>query len=288
MSMARDSEAKFQAVFTHLGAVTAYARRRGSRDADGLAAEVMTIAWRRLADVPNDDPRPWLYATARNLLLQKLDAPRAIGPRRRSRRLVADALEPHGLDPELGEGTAHALELRSRGVVARCVGGPDAEPGSGSSGHQRGRVPRSSTARETPSSGAARRGGCERPPGLDGPTRRGGNMSNALDAPARSPREPRARGSDRRIRATSSPRSPRFRQEKSDRSLIGRRRARSRRRFRRRGRAGFHRIRRVELGLQRRGWSGRDQGGVSRRAARSSSFRPGNDLAVAAASSRIR
>ena len=29
----------------------------------------MAIAWRRLADVPGDDPRPWLIATARNLLL---------------------------------------------------------------------------------------------------------------------------------------------------------------------------------------------------------------------------
>src|SRR4051794_41555180 len=29
----------------------------------------MAIAWRRLADVPEDDPRPWLYATARNLVL---------------------------------------------------------------------------------------------------------------------------------------------------------------------------------------------------------------------------
>src|SRR5436189_5176285 len=62
------AEARFRSVFCHLGAVTAYARRRGSRDADGIAAEVMTIAWRRLADVPADDPRPWLYATARNLV----------------------------------------------------------------------------------------------------------------------------------------------------------------------------------------------------------------------------
>jgi RNA polymerase sigma-70 factor (ECF subfamily) len=29
----------------------------------------MTIAWRRLPDVPVDDPLPWLYATARNLVL---------------------------------------------------------------------------------------------------------------------------------------------------------------------------------------------------------------------------
>ena len=28
----------------------------------------MAVAWRRLADVPADDARPWLYATARNLL----------------------------------------------------------------------------------------------------------------------------------------------------------------------------------------------------------------------------
>jgi RNA polymerase sigma-70 factor (ECF subfamily) len=63
------AEARFRAVFSHLGAVTAYARRRGSRDADAVAAETMTVAWRRLADVPTDDPRPWLFATARNLLL---------------------------------------------------------------------------------------------------------------------------------------------------------------------------------------------------------------------------
>jgi RNA polymerase sigma-70 factor (ECF subfamily) len=63
------AEARFAGVFGHLGLITAYARRRGAHDPDELAAEVMTIAWRRLADVPSDDPRPWLIATARNLLL---------------------------------------------------------------------------------------------------------------------------------------------------------------------------------------------------------------------------
>jgi RNA polymerase sigma-70 factor (ECF subfamily) len=62
-------EARFAEVFTHLGLLTAYARRRGARDPDAIAAEAMTIAWRRLADVPRDDPRPWLIATARNLVL---------------------------------------------------------------------------------------------------------------------------------------------------------------------------------------------------------------------------
>src|SRR5436190_23336610 len=84
------AEARFRTVFAHLGAVTAYARRRGSIDADALAAEVMTIAWRRLADVPADDARPWLYATARNLLLAE---------RRRNAR--AAAVEPErGVEPE--------------------------------------------------------------------------------------------------------------------------------------------------------------------------------------------
>jgi RNA polymerase sigma factor (sigma-70 family) len=63
------AEERFRAVFSHPGAVTAYARRRGSSDADAIAAEAMAIAWRRLADVPRGDPLPWLYATARNLLL---------------------------------------------------------------------------------------------------------------------------------------------------------------------------------------------------------------------------
>jgi len=64
----RLAERRFREVFSHLGSVTAYARRRGSLDADAIAAETMTIAWRRLSVVPKDDPRPWLYATARNLV----------------------------------------------------------------------------------------------------------------------------------------------------------------------------------------------------------------------------
>lgn len=62
-------EARFAEIFTHLGLLTAYARRRGARAPDEIAAEAMAIAWRRLADVPRDDARPWLIATTRNLLL---------------------------------------------------------------------------------------------------------------------------------------------------------------------------------------------------------------------------
>jgi RNA polymerase sigma factor (sigma-70 family) len=87
-------ESTFRVVFSHLGAVTNYARRRGSTDADALAAEVMTIAWRRLQDVPTDDPRPWLYATARNLLLEE---------GRKRRRTATPEREPLAPAPELDE-----------------------------------------------------------------------------------------------------------------------------------------------------------------------------------------
>ena len=101
------AEERFREVFAHLGAVTAYARRRGSRDADGLAAEVMTIAWRRLPDVPRDDARPWLYATARNLLLAE----------RRHAHRTAPAVAPepsaeHELS-ELDPGLSRALQALS-------------------------------------------------------------------------------------------------------------------------------------------------------------------------------
>lgn len=62
-------ERRFAEVFAHLGFVIAYVRRRGGRDPEAIAAETMTIAWRRLADVPADDPRPWLLVTARNTML---------------------------------------------------------------------------------------------------------------------------------------------------------------------------------------------------------------------------
>lgn len=63
------AEQRFGQVFAHLGLIVAYARRRGARDAEATAAEAMTVAWRRLAEVPADDPRPWLIATTRNLLM---------------------------------------------------------------------------------------------------------------------------------------------------------------------------------------------------------------------------
>jgi len=65
-----DAELRFRALFLDAyPALRRYARHRGllGPDADDLVAEVLTIAWRRLDDVPRDDPVPWLFATARNV-----------------------------------------------------------------------------------------------------------------------------------------------------------------------------------------------------------------------------
>jgi RNA polymerase sigma-70 factor (ECF subfamily) len=65
-----NAETRFRALFdTAYPALRRYARARGLEpaDADDLVAEVLTIAWRRLDDVPADDPLPWLFATARNV-----------------------------------------------------------------------------------------------------------------------------------------------------------------------------------------------------------------------------
>jgi RNA polymerase sigma-70 factor (ECF subfamily) len=105
MNDRQSAEARFAGVFTHLGAITAYARRRGCPDADGVAAEVMTIAWRRLADVPQDDPLPWLYATARNLVMAdaRRRARAARGPAVHEVATAVPAPELNDIDPELWE-----------------------------------------------------------------------------------------------------------------------------------------------------------------------------------------
>src|SRR5262245_7908983 len=103
------AEERFRSVFSHLGAVTAYARRRGHPDAESAAAEVMTIAWRRLADVPLDDPRPWLFATARNVVLADLRRARTV-PAREEAAPETEILE---LDPEL-DAALRSLSYRDR------------------------------------------------------------------------------------------------------------------------------------------------------------------------------
>jgi RNA polymerase sigma-70 factor (ECF subfamily) len=97
MTTTRDEE-RFRGIFAHLGAVTAYAARRGSRDPEGVAAEVMTIAWRRLPVVPADDPLPWLYGTARNVVYSEARSRRRTAP---DEITTASAPEVRSLDADV-------------------------------------------------------------------------------------------------------------------------------------------------------------------------------------------
>lgn len=63
--------ARFDAIFTeHQRPVLAYAMRRTQAlaDAEDVAAETFTIAWRKIDSLPAAEPLPWLYAVARRVL----------------------------------------------------------------------------------------------------------------------------------------------------------------------------------------------------------------------------
>lgn len=65
-----DPETRFGGLFGLAYApLCRYARHRGltGADAEDLVAQTLEIAWRRLDEVPADEPLPWLYAVARNL-----------------------------------------------------------------------------------------------------------------------------------------------------------------------------------------------------------------------------
>ncbi|MEV8100720.1 sigma-70 family RNA polymerase sigma factor [Kitasatospora sp. NPDC085879] len=62
-----DREAFRRVYREHYDAVYRYMIRRvGATDAADLAAEVFTVAWRRMDALPALAPLPWLYAVARN------------------------------------------------------------------------------------------------------------------------------------------------------------------------------------------------------------------------------
>ena len=63
--------ARFDALFSaHQRHVLAYAMRRtqAPADAEDVAADTFTIAWRKLDSIPPGEPLPWLYAVARRVL----------------------------------------------------------------------------------------------------------------------------------------------------------------------------------------------------------------------------
>jgi RNA polymerase sigma-70 factor (ECF subfamily) len=57
----------------HYPAVLRYVRRRTAPEAaSDVAADTFLAAWRRFDEVPEREPQPWLYATARRCLANEL------------------------------------------------------------------------------------------------------------------------------------------------------------------------------------------------------------------------
>jgi len=87
-----------------------YLARRAAPDAvEDLFAEVMTVAWRRVADIPAGAELPWLYGTARRVLANHRRATSRFGRLVDKLALLArDAgpgLPPSG-DPDLADALA--------------------------------------------------------------------------------------------------------------------------------------------------------------------------------------
>jgi len=105
---------RFGAVFDACYApLQAYARRRTApADADDLVAEVLTVAWRRLDDIPAGAELPWLYGVARRVLANQR---RAAGRRSRLADRLAGAAEraPAGGPDRYDEVLAALARLRS-------------------------------------------------------------------------------------------------------------------------------------------------------------------------------
>ena len=70
----RGRHQRFTALFNaHYGDVVTYARRRMGRDADAedVANETFTVAWRRFEEIRPDVPLAWLYGIARRVLANR-------------------------------------------------------------------------------------------------------------------------------------------------------------------------------------------------------------------------
>ena len=80
------------------------ARRVAPEQAEDVAAEVMTIAWRRFEEMPNGrgDQRAWLFTTARNLMLRQARDE----SRRRTLAVRIGSGQPSGLPGVDGEAAA--------------------------------------------------------------------------------------------------------------------------------------------------------------------------------------
>lgn len=104
------TEDRFRALFArHYPAVYGYAARRvGASDAEDVAGEVFTIAWRRLRSVPDgDESLLWLYGVARRVVA---NSERARRRRERLDALVARAGVPVVPAADAGGSVLSALD----------------------------------------------------------------------------------------------------------------------------------------------------------------------------------
>ncbi|MPV36974.1 RNA polymerase sigma factor [Georgenia subflava] len=116
--MAEHDDAWFDALFrAHARAVHRYLLRRAPQDAEDLAAEVLTIAWRRRADVPDGAELPWLYRTAGFVLAnhrrKKSDVALEVLPEEGDDADPADAV----VTDELVRGALSGLSPRDRRIL---------------------------------------------------------------------------------------------------------------------------------------------------------------------------
>jgi len=70
----REPRARFEYLYDRYQAeLLRYAARRvGVAQAEDVVAEAFTVAWRRVQEIPEDAPRPWLYATVRRVVANHL------------------------------------------------------------------------------------------------------------------------------------------------------------------------------------------------------------------------
>lgn len=105
---------RFEELFdAHYAELTRFAIRRVGADAAGdVVAATFLTAWRRLAELPADQPRAWLYATARHVIANELRG------RTRRERLTAKAAA--GTPVRADDHTAQVDDqLRVRAVLAQ-------------------------------------------------------------------------------------------------------------------------------------------------------------------------
>jgi RNA polymerase sigma factor (sigma-70 family) len=95
----------------HAGAVRTYvARRSDSQTADDVVADVFLVVWRRLGDVPQDDPLPWLLAVARRTLAnRRRTAMRELALRARIRSHRSEPILGPDEQTEIDEAVLRAL-----------------------------------------------------------------------------------------------------------------------------------------------------------------------------------